>query len=159
MLKKVYIENGHGLEETALLDTGAGVSIIDYAVARRIGLQYTGRSTTLTAASGDDFEAYETDPVSIYVPEAGCWSRHSLYVSSVPVRANGRVILGADYMRKARIRLEYENGEKVSSGEAFHDSGQDLGHVAVGGLAIVGAAAVGYLIFRFLASLFEGSKG
>ncbi len=116
MWKKVFIRNGKGpYEETALFDTGAGVSLVDTELAESLGLKFLGRSIHLEGASGRIFRAFEFEAM-ICVPETRVWRRQSVFVPEVPVQVDGKVIIGRDYMRAIRMGLQYGNGERVWSG-------------------------------------------
>ena len=116
MWKKVFIRNGSGpYEETALFDTGAGVSLVDSELADSLGLRFLGRSITLKGVSGRVFRAFEFEAM-IYVPETRVSRRQNVYVPEVPVQVDGKIIIGRDYMRATRMGMQYENGDKVWSG-------------------------------------------
>lgn len=116
MWKKVLIRNGSGpYEETALFDTGAGVTLVDSQLADHLGLTFLGRSIDLEGASGQVFRAFEFEAM-IYVPEAHVARRQRVYVPEVPVQVDGKIIIGRDYMRPIRMGMQYGNGDKVWSG-------------------------------------------
>jgi len=105
MWKKVFIANGKGTyEETALFDTGADVSLVDSEVVKRAGLRFLGRTISLRGISGRLIRAFEFK-ANIFVPEVGHWRKQSVYVPETPVRVDGRVIIGKDYMRATGIEL------------------------------------------------------
>lgn len=116
MWKTVWIANGASAYETALFDTGAGVCLVDYTLAKELGLKFTGRTIFLKGVSGEPFSALEAE-ASIYVPEAGCYNRRFVYVPGISVQADGRVIVGEDYMRSTRMGVQYGDGEEIWSGQ------------------------------------------
>jgi hypothetical protein len=88
MWKTVWIANGTGAYETALFDTGAGVCLVDYTLAQKLGLKFTGRTVSLRGVSGAPFSALEAEAF-IYVPEAGCYARKLVHVPEISVQVNG----------------------------------------------------------------------
>jgi len=153
MWKKVYIANGSSSYETALLDTGAGVSLIDNTLAQSLGLRFTGRYIRLRGISGEPFYAFEAE-ATIGIPEAGIWSREFVYVPEISVQADGRIIVGRDYMRTTRLRLEYGEQELVSA------QGVPLQPTTAGPVGIVaGTIFVGLIIVGLISLFAGGSKG
>lgn len=116
MWKTVWIANGASAYEMALFDTGAGVCLVDYTLAQELGLKFTGGTISLEGVSGESFSALEAE-ASIYVPEAGCYNRQFIYVPEISVQADGRVIVGEDYMRNTRMGMQYRDGEEIWSGQ------------------------------------------
>lgn len=116
MWKRVFIRNGSGpYEETALFDTGSGVSLVDSELADSLRLRFLGRSINLEGASGRVFRAFEFEAM-IYVPEARVSRRQSVYVPEVPVQVDGKIIIGRDYMHPTRIGMQYGNEDRIWSG-------------------------------------------
>jgi len=114
MFKKVWVANHTKVLEMALLDTGAGVSLIDYTLAHQLGLSYTGKIIPLRGVSGQPFYAREA-LAQILIPESNTWNWQPVYVPDISVQVDGRVIVGRDYMKATKLSLEYGNGETVRS--------------------------------------------
>jgi hypothetical protein len=143
-----------GYPKSALIDSGADVTLVDSKTAQDLDLQFTGHVIKLKGLLGGESVAYEAI-ATIFIPDANVTLNSKVYVPDTPIDG---VIIGKDILEAAKLRMEYD-GQRLSS-EASKpyilpqqiaappsngvqsSPGTALGGLIIGGLVIVGLASI-----------------
>jgi len=98
-----------GHPQAAMADTGTQRSIMDRSIAERAGAEPTGRTGQMSIA-GHKLRG-ELMRVSITVPNSPCNAEVEAFVPNAGQPFRKGLILGMDFLQKAKMRIDAETGE------------------------------------------------